>query len=60
MRRLMMAAVLVTAMAACAKKETQSTGTDTTVANAHVKDTTIVTHDTTVKVDTVKKTDHKP
>lgn len=32
--------------------------TDTTITSAQVKDTTVVRHDTTVRIDTVKQTHH--
>lgn len=32
--------------------------TDTTITSAQVKDTTVVKHDTTVRIDTVKQTHH--
>jgi hypothetical protein len=35
-----------------------ATTTDTTTMSTRVKDTAIVRHDTTVTVDTLKKTDH--
>lgn len=51
--------VLVSA-SACNKGETTVKGVDTTVVTSKVRDTTIVKADTTIHVDTVKKTHNVP
>jgi hypothetical protein len=64
--RAVIAAVALTAigvLAACSNGGTNdntqhATTTDTTTTTTRVKDTAIVTHDTTITVDTVKKTNH--
>lgn len=53
--------VALTLLVGCEAKtdrETGAVGRDTIVTSERVKDTTIVTADTTIDVDTVSKTDH--
>lgn len=65
--RLMLAMISTTALlGACqrkaddtgARRDNERSGTDTTIESQSIKDTTIVRKDTTIDVDTLKKTDH--
>jgi hypothetical protein len=66
MRTKLVAAIALLALAGCNKKtggETGAmgndrTGTDTTIESSRVKDTTVVQKDTSIGVDTTKKTEH--
>jgi hypothetical protein len=55
---LMIAGILVVAACTGQSHETEKT-TDTTVTPTHATDTTVVKKQVDVKVDTVKKTNHK-
>jgi type IV pilus biogenesis protein CpaD/CtpE len=66
MRTKLVAAIALLALAGCTKKADRETGamgndrsgTDTTIESSRIKDTTVVKKDTSINVDTVKKTDH--
>ncbi|MBA3659214.1 MAG: hypothetical protein H0W67_06415 [Gemmatimonadales bacterium] len=67
MRTMFAALSLVLALSACDKKAgnesgnvNDRSGTDTNVTSTTVKDTTIVSADTNIDVDTTKSTDHGP
>ena len=59
------ALVMVALVAGCEKRDTDTGaldkdrgGVDTVVQSSSIKDTTVVRADTTIDVDTIKKTDH--
>ena len=61
MRTMIAVGSLLVALTACgprANRETGNAGTDTSITSTTIKDTTVVTADTSIDVDTVKKTDH--
>jgi hypothetical protein len=66
MKKLAAAIALVTLLGACERKAADDTGAldhdrsgmDTTIRSSSIKDTTVVKADTSIDVDTVKKTDN--
>lgn len=66
MKKLAAALALVTVLGACERKAADDTGgldrersgVDTSIQSSSIKDTTVVKADTSIDVDTVKKTDH--
>ena len=67
MRTKLVAAIALLTLAGCSQKKNGETGAlgdssrvgmDTTIQSSRVKDTTIVKKDTSIDVDTTKKTDH--
>ena len=66
MKKLAAALALVTLLGACQRKAADDTGAldhersgvDTSIKSSSIKDTTVVKADTSIDVDTLKKTDH--
>jgi hypothetical protein len=67
MRTKLVAAIALLALAGCNQRKNETgavggdsagVGVDTTIQSSKIKDTTIVKKDTSIDVDTTKKTDH--
>ena len=67
MRTKLLAAIALLTLAGCNQRKNETgavggdsagMGVDTTIQSSKIKDTTVVKKDTTIDVDTTKKTDH--